>query len=60
METKPIIKTKDDIITPEKKVDIPLSSVRFSKAWTFWESYTTKSKTEKLSYDEANKQIFKC
>ena len=59
METKPVIKTKDDIITPEKKVDIPLSSVRFSKTWTFWESYATKSKTEKLSYDDANKQIFK-
>ena len=59
METKSIIKTKDDIITPEKKVDIPLSSVRFSKAWTFWESYATKSKSTQLSYDDANKKIFK-
>ena len=59
METKQNIKTKDDIITPEKNADIPLSSVRFSKSWIFWESYTTKSKNQKLSYDDANKQIFK-
>ena len=57
METKPIIKTKEDIISPEKKVDIPLSSVQFLKTWTFWESYISKS--IKLSYDDANKQIFK-
>ena len=58
METKPIIKTEKDKIIPEKKVDIPLSSVKFSKTWAFWEGYATKSKNEK-SYGEANKQIFK-
>ena len=58
METQPILKTEKDIITPEKKVDIPLSSVKLSKTWAFWESYATKSKNEK-SYGEANKQIFK-
>ena len=60
MESKPIIKTEKDKITPEKKVDIPLSFVKFTKTWAFWESYAAKSKTEKItSYDEANKQIFK-
>jgi len=59
MEAKPIVKTEKDKITPEKKVDIPLSSVKFSKRWAFWESYSAKSKTEKIiSYDETNKQIF--
>ena len=57
METKKTIKTKNDIITPEKKVDIPLTSVTFNKSWTFWESYL--SKTVKLSYDDANRKIFK-
>ena len=57
---KTITKTEKDKITPEKKVDIPLSSVKFSKTWAFWEGYTPKSKTEKISsYDEANKKIFK-
>ena len=56
METTQNIKNKNDIITPEKKSDIPFSSVKFSKTWTFWESYI--SKEIKLSYDEANKQIF--
>ena len=52
METKPIIKTEKDKISPEKKVDIPLSSVKFTKTWAFWESYAAKSKTEKItSYD---------
>ena len=50
-------KSKVDIISPEVKKDIPLSSVKFSKSWTFWESYI--GKTVKLSYDESNKQIFK-
>ena len=60
MESKPIIKTEKDKITPERKVDITLSSVKFTKTWAFWESYAAKSKTEKItSYDEANKQIFK-
>ena len=60
MESKPIIKTEKDKITPEKKVDIPLSSVKFTNTWAFWESYAAKSKTEKItSYDEANKLIFK-
>ena len=58
METKPIIKTEKDKISPEKKVDIPLSSVKFTKTWAFWESYATKSKNEQ-SYGDANKQIFK-
>ena len=56
MEATQIIKNKKDIISPEKKSDIPFSSVKFSKTWTFWESYI--SKEIKLSYDEANKQIF--
>ena len=56
METTQNIKNKNDIITPEKKSDIPFSSVKFSKTWTFWESYI--SKDIKLSYNEANKQIF--
>jgi len=56
MEAKQTIKNKNDIISPEKKSDIPFSSVKFSKTWTFWESYI--SKEIKLSYDEANKQIF--
>ena len=60
MESKSIVKTEKDKIIPEKKFDIPLSSVKFSKTWAFWESYTAKPKTEKItSYDEANKQIFK-
>jgi len=57
METTQNIKNKKDIISPEKKSDIPFSNVKFSKSWTFWESYI--SKETKLSYDEANKQIFK-
>ena len=57
METQKNIKTKNDIITPERKTDIPLTNVTFSKSWTFWESYI--SKTVKLSYDDANKQIYK-
>ena len=56
MEATQIIKNKKDIISPEKKSDIPFSSVKFSKTWTFWESYI--SKDIKLSYNEANKQIF--
>ena len=59
MTTKQNIKTEKDIITPEKKVDIPISSVKFAKSWTFWESYVPKSKSIKLSYDVTNKQIFK-
>ena len=51
-------KTTKDIITPERKADIPLNSVQFSKTWTFWETYS--SKTKKLTnYSEANKLIFK-
>ena len=59
MTTKQNIKTEKDIITPEKKIDIPISSVKFAKSWTFWESYVPKSKSIKLSYDVTNKQIFK-
>ena len=59
MEIKPIIKTEKDKITSEKKLDIPLSSVKFPKTWAFWESYATKTKTTQLSYNETNKKIFK-
>ena len=59
MEAKPITKTEKDKITPEKKVDIPLSSVKFRKSWSFWESYAPKSKSEQLEYHQANKQIYK-
>jgi hypothetical protein len=59
MKTNQNIKTFKDIITPEKKVDIPLSSVQFSKSWTFWESYAPKIKSKEFSYDDANKQVFK-
>ncbi len=57
MKEKQNIKTIKDII-PEKKNDIPLSSIQFSKSWAFWESYVPKIKSEKLSYDDLNKQIF--
>ena len=57
MESKEKIKTSKDVISPPKKEDIPLSSVQFSKTWTFWESYLCKG--QKLSYDESNKAIFK-
>ena len=56
MESKPT-KTSKDIITPEKKTDILLNSVQFSKSWTFWETYT--SKTKKLDYADSKKLIFK-
>ena len=59
MEAKSVTKTEKDKISPEKKVDIPLSSVKFQKSWTFWESYVPKYKSEQLSYNEANKQIYK-
>ena len=52
-----LTKTSKDIITPEKKSDILLNSVQFSKCWTFWETYI--SKTVKLKYDDSNKLIFK-
>ena len=50
------LKTSKDII-PQKKMDISLPTVKFSKSWAFWENYSTKEK--KLSYLESNKQIFK-
>ena len=56
MESKQT-KTSKDIITPEKKTDILLNSVQFSKAWTFWETY--KSKTKELEYANSKKLIFK-
>ena len=56
MESKPT-KTSKDIITPEKKTDIPLNSVQFLKSWTFWETYT--SKTKKLEYANSKRLIFK-
>ena len=56
MENK---KTKNskDIITPEKKNEILLNDVEFSKSWTFWETYTLKS--SELNYNDSNKLIFK-
>ena len=59
MEEKSITKTDKDKITPEKKIGIPLSSVKFQKSWTFWESYVPKYKSEQLSYHESNKLIYK-
>ena len=56
MESKQT-KTSKDIITPEQKTGIPLNSVQFSKSWTFWETYT--SKTKKLEYANSKKLIFK-
>ena len=56
MDQKPLIKTSKDIISQSKK-DIPLSSVKFSKSWSFWESYL--SKTVKLSYEKSNREIYK-
>ena len=56
METKKT-KTLKEIITPERKTDILLNDVEFSKSWTFWETYI--SKTVKLEYDKSNKLIFK-
>ena len=50
------LKTSKDIIS-QKKMDISLPTVKFSKSWAFWENYSTKEK--KLSYLESNKQIFK-
>ena len=59
MEVKSIIKTEKDKITPENQIGIPLSSVKFQKSWTFWESYVPKYKSEQLSYHESNKLIYK-
>ena len=56
MEQNIILKNSNEIVSPLKS-DIPLSSVLFSKSWTFWESYISKSIN--LSYEEANKEIFK-
>jgi hypothetical protein len=56
MESKQT-KTSKDIITPEMKAGIPLNSVQFSKSWTFWETYT--SKTKKLEYANSKRLIFK-
>ena len=50
------VKTSEDILSP-KKSEISLNSVQFSKSWSFWESYS--SKTIKLSYEESNKEIYK-
>jgi hypothetical protein len=55
MEITPILKTSKDIIQ-EKKEDIPFQSVKFSRTWAFWESYS--GKNVKLRYEKANKQIF--
>ena len=58
MEKNTTTKGEKDKIIPEKKNDIPLSAVKFSKTWAFWESYATKTKTTQLSYNETNKKIF--
>ena len=50
------VKTSEDILSP-KKNEISLNSVQFSKSWSFWESYS--SKTIKLTYEESNKEIYK-
>ena len=50
------VKTSEDILSP-KKSEISLNSVQFSKSWSFWESYS--SKTIKLTYEESNKEIYK-
>ena len=50
-------KTSKDIITPEKKTDISLSSVKLIRTWAFWESYINKSNN--IDYDKSNKFIFK-
>ena len=55
MEQK-LLKTSKDIMQP-KKSDIPLNSVKLSKSWAFWESYSCKKK--KLPYEDSNKEIFK-
>jgi hypothetical protein len=55
MESKQT-KTSKDIITTEKKKDILLNSVQFSKSWTFWETYSSKEK--KLDYADSKRLIF--
>ena len=57
MKENQTTKTAKDIITPEIKKDIPLNAVKFSKTWTFWETYISKEK--KLEYNDSNKLIFK-
>ena len=57
MKENQITKTAKAIITPEIKKDIPLNAVKFSKTWTFWETYISKEK--KLEYNGSNKLIFK-
>ena len=57
MKENQITKTAKDIITPEIKKDIPLNAVKFSKTWTFLETYISKEK--KLEYNDSNKLIFK-
>lgn len=53
----PKTKSSKDIITPERKVDILINDVKFSKYWTFWETYA--SKEGELEYNDSNKLIFK-
>ena len=57
MEENKKTKTSKDIILPEKKNDILINSVKLSKTWSFWETYS--SEKEKLSYNDSNKLIFK-
>ena len=57
MEENKKTKTLKDIISPEKKNDILINSVKLSKTWSFWETYS--SDKEKLSYNDSNKLIFK-
>ena len=58
MESKKT-KTSKDIITPERKTDILLNEVQFSRLWTFWETYSSNSRQKKLDYNDSNKLIFK-
>ena len=40
MEENKKTKTSKDIILPEKKNDILINSVKLSKTWSFWETYS--------------------
>ena len=54
MEQKLIEKASNE--NSQIKTDIPVSTVKLSKTWVFWESYICKTIN---SYEDANKQIYK-
>ena len=54
MKQKSISKNLKEKI-PESNANFSLPSVKFSKTWSFWESYTSNS--IELSYENANKKI---